>query len=126
MCLAGRNYCFIDALGNAYPCLNFKSGCDEQERKGLRAEPKLGNIRSSAFADIWRSSRLLAQIRSASSKSFSVCCSCQSVGCKPCMALNYEEHGELFSPARAVCAITTAAMRVSNATFVPASELVVQ
>ena len=45
LCLAGRQYCFIDALGNVYRCLNFKSACDVQEARGNESAPNMGNIR---------------------------------------------------------------------------------
>jgi hypothetical protein len=37
------------------------------------------------------------------------------------MALNYEEHGELFRPAQLVCSATAAARSVFESDFVPAS-----
>jgi hypothetical protein len=39
------------------------------------------------------------------------------------MALNYEEHGELFRPARTVCDLTKAAVSLADPGFIPASEL---
>ena len=101
VCLAGRQYCFIDVRGNVYPCLNFKSASDHAEMNG-RGNARMGNILTDSFREIWKSSTVTKAIRSASSASFSRCSNC-SGGCKPCMALNFEETGELFRPAPTVC-----------------------
>lgn len=37
--------------------------------------------------------------------------------------MNYEEHGELFPPAKTVCGLTKAAISLSHPNFIPASEL---
>ena len=123
LCLAGRQYCFIDAMGNVYPCLNFKSACDVQEKQGKTPIAKLGNILSNTFSDIWSSTGILNEIRNATFDNFKTCTSCKSgSGCSPCMALNYEENGELFKPSKTVCNLAKAAKHPFDPGFQPASE----
>ena len=123
LCLAGRQYCFIDAMGNVYPCLNFKSACDVQEKSGNVPIAKLGNILSQNFSDIWSSAGILSEIRNATFDNFKTCTSCKAgTACSPCMALNYEENGILFKPSRTVCTLTKAAKLLFDPEFQPASE----
>jgi AdoMet-dependent heme synthase len=102
MCLAGRQYCFIDAYGNVYPCLNFKAASDRAEAAGGLVSARMGNILETSFEQIWRRSPMAQKIREASRKVFSRCLGCTGA-CTPCMALNYEETGEFFLPAPSVC-----------------------
>lgn len=123
MCLAGRKHCFIDAMGNVYPCLSFKSASDLHEPTD-NPSPKLGNIIQERFSPIWESSQFLKTIRSSNPTDFETCGSCMAnLDCKPCMALNYEEFTNLFLPASAVCNYTKAAVSLVDPTFVPASVL---
>lgn len=123
-CLAARQYCFVDALGNMYPCLNFKSACDVQEKYGYPAFAKMGNILDSSFRQIWEESMLAKEIRAATRSNFSTCGKCRAnAGCNLCIALNYEENGKMFHPAKTVCNFTKAAVWITNPTFIPASEL---
>lgn len=116
MCLAGRRFCFIDARGNVYPCLNFKNGMG-------RAGVSLGNVLEMPFGEIWNHDEMLDEIRSAGFEKFSTCGGCGAKsGCRQCMALNFEEHSSLFKPAKIVCGLTKAAASVFDADFVPASE----
>lgn len=111
MCLAGRNYAFIDAEGNVYPCLNFKAGSDRARANGMPSA-WLGNVNSSSFADLWHSEEsVLTEIRSASRSDFPACAHCaQDGGCAPCMALNMEESGNLWRRSSKLCGMG-AAMR---------------
>ena len=124
VCLAARQYCFIDAFGNVYPCLNFKSACDVEEARGGSPLARMGSVLDQSFDTIWASALIARRIRSVSRDDFQTCKSCGgSSGCNPCMALNYEESGDLFRPAQAVCSVTTAARRVYQPNFVPASRI---
>ncbi|WP_435009217.1 radical SAM protein [Tundrisphaera lichenicola] len=124
MCLAARQFCFIDATGNVYPCLNFKSACDVREANGNEAAARLGNILDQPFGRIWESSPMARAIRAATVSDFATCGGCKAhEGCRPCMALNYEEHGELFRPSQIVCRQTQAAASLTDPTFIPASQL---
>jgi len=102
LCLAGRQYAFVDAHGDVYPCLSFKAASDARTRRG---EPgaRLGNIRERSFAELWHSHALLDEIRGATRSSFDRCSTCTGA-CHPCMAANYEENGALFQPAASRCA----------------------
>ncbi|MDO5757943.1 MAG: radical SAM protein [Rhodobacterales bacterium] len=102
MCLAGRQYCFIDALGNVYPCLNFKAASDRAEASGELTSARMGNVLETSFDTIWFGAQSVQAIRDASRKTFGACEDCTH-SCTPCMALNYEETGELFRPAPSVC-----------------------
>jgi radical SAM protein with 4Fe4S-binding SPASM domain len=102
LCLAGRQYAFIDARGDVYPCLNFKSACDVESARGGVPRARMGNVRTEGFDQIWRSAAIAAEIRAATGASFASCGTCLGT-CQPCMAANYEEHGDLFKPARAAC-----------------------
>lgn len=116
MCLAGRRFCFIDAIGNVYPCLNFKNAMD-------RVSTRLGNVFETSFASIWAEAAVLKEIRNANFGDFKVCGGCDAKqGCRQCMALNFEEYGSLFQPARIVCGLTKAAASLFDPHFVPASE----
>ncbi|HEY1556942.1 MAG TPA: radical SAM protein [Kofleriaceae bacterium] len=115
LCLAGRQFAFVDALGGVYPCLSFR---------GDRRAAMLGNIRERPFAEIWHGAPLLAEIRAASRADFTTCTSCGGRDtCRPCMAYNFREHGSLFDPARATCDLTAAMRSDRDPGFVPASAL---
>ncbi len=104
MCLAGRQFCFIDALGNVYPCLNFKSACDVLQASGEVASANVGNVLHEAFTQIWQRNAFLQEIRAATRSDFPSCGTCAAAtACNPCMALNYEEHGEIHMPSSAAC-----------------------
>ncbi|HLL24410.1 MAG TPA: radical SAM protein [Kofleriaceae bacterium] len=107
VCLAGRQYAFIDARGNVYPCLSFKAASDLREQLG---EPhlRLGNIRTQRFSDLWVGNEMLGEVRRASSATFRRCADCTGT-CSPCMAANLEEHGHLFEPATVRCTVGRAA-----------------
>jgi AdoMet-dependent heme synthase len=102
VCLAGRQYAFVDAAGNVYPCLNFKAACDARVAHGEVPRALLGNVRTAAFATLWRDAPILGEIRAASRATFARCAACADT-CQPCMAASYEEHGALFAPARTIC-----------------------
>lgn len=104
MCLAGRQYCFIDVYGNVYPCLNFKASSDKIENSEI-PNPRMGNVLEETFSDIWGRSKSAQLIRTASREQFSRCSDCKRA-CTPCMALNYEETGNYFLPAPSVCTKT--------------------
>lgn len=122
MCLAGRAHCFIDANGNVYPCLSFKSAADaSRERSG--ASPRLGSILTQSLGEIWESADVLRSIRSLELENFATCSGCSAgARCRPCMALNYETHGELTRPSPVVCGFTSMTIRMTDPHFTPASE----
>jgi radical SAM protein with 4Fe4S-binding SPASM domain len=112
MCLAGRQYAFIDARGNVYPCLSFKSAADRSP--GHPHSPHLGNVRRQSFGTIWAHSAALAEIRAATRESFGRCATCTGT-CQPCMAASFEQSGDMFASATPVCELTaraTAARRL--------------
>lgn len=109
MCLAGRNYLFVDALGNAYPCLNFKTGADARETAGDFSGSRMGNILTSELADIWAGNTFVKRIRAMRVSDVRSCSACASGGsCKPCIALNYEETGSVVEPSPRLCDLNRA------------------
>jgi radical SAM protein with 4Fe4S-binding SPASM domain len=106
MCLAGRNYVFIDALGNAYPCLNFKSADDVLASRRLSSPARLGNVLQQPFAEIWGDNPFVRAIRTVRRSDFTACGACHTDGsCSPCMALNYVEHADILTTSSRVEAL---------------------
>lgn len=115
-CLAAKQFCFIDALGNVYPCLSFKSGCD------ARHIP-VGNVTQGSFAEAWAAVPLMQAVRAASAADFTACSSCEAPSCRSCMATSFEAHGGLFTPSDEVCEASIAKAAALGRAFVPASRL---
>src|SRR5262249_24072014 len=109
MCLAGRSFCFVDALGNVYPCLNFKTAADKHEPWSKDSGARMGNIKSTPLAEVWQAGGLVARIRSSRRQDFRSCGKCSLGGrCSPCMAVNYEESGDIFERAPRLCGLNAA------------------
>jgi radical SAM protein with 4Fe4S-binding SPASM domain len=88
-CSAGHTACYISPYGDVFPCVQFPLPC--------------GNVRRQKFADIWRDSRQLREVRSIRAKDLSVCSSCAHVGtCTRCPGLAYME-GNMRGPSSADC-----------------------
>ena len=103
-CSAGHSACYISPYGEVYPCVQFPLAC--------------GNVRQQSFADIWRNSPQLAEVRGVRIRDLPVCAVCPHAGsCTRCPGLAYME-GNLRGPSTADCeksfartGIPTAAMR---------------
>jgi radical SAM protein with 4Fe4S-binding SPASM domain len=73
-CAAGRHYCAVGPTGDVMPCIMMPT--------------VLGNIRDNAFADIWRTTPLLDQLRGLTFESLTTCRSCDVKGaCSRCPGL---------------------------------------
>jgi AdoMet-dependent heme synthase len=103
-CSAGHSACYISPYGVVYPCVQFPLAC--------------GNVRHQRFADIWRDSPQLAEVRAVRIRDLPVCAVCPHAGsCTRCPGLAYME-GDLRGPSAADCeksfartGVPTAAMR---------------
>lgn len=88
-CSAGHTSCFISPRGEVFPCVQFPLPC--------------GNVREQRFADIWRHSKQLEQVRSIRARDLPVCSSCGHVGeCSRCPGLAFME-GDMYGPSSADC-----------------------
>jgi AdoMet-dependent heme synthase len=103
-CSAGHSSCYVSPYGDFYPCVQFPLIC--------------GNVRRESFAEIWRHSPQLADIRSVRVRDLPVCGGCAHAGsCSRCPGLAYME-GSFRGPSSADCeksflrtGIETASMR---------------
>jgi radical SAM protein with 4Fe4S-binding SPASM domain len=126
LCLAGRQFCFIDAFGNVYPCLSFKAASDAREPRAGDAEAsaKMGNILTSSFAEVWNAP-IGQRIRAIERSDFKTCARCDGrASCSPCMAANFEASGDLFRPAPSICERTSILLADHVPNFIPASRLI--
>lgn len=100
ICRAGRNLAFIDAEGNVYPCITFKSS------NGLiyKGSDYLQNVKETSFHDIWKENGLFQKIRELEAKDFEKCLNCENdYYCKKCIGVNLKENGSLISPSESYC-----------------------
>lgn len=70
-CAAGRHYCAVGPTGDVSPCIMMPA--------------TLGNVRRTSFAELWRNSPLLAQLRAIQFEDLTACRSCEVKGaCSRC------------------------------------------
>jgi radical SAM protein with 4Fe4S-binding SPASM domain len=114
-CSAGHTACYISPHGELWPCVQFPVVC--------------GDLRQSRFAEIWKHSSRLAEIRSIRARDLTTCSGCGHIGtCSRCPGLAYME-GSMYGPSSADCeksfartGIPSANMpRTSSATLVQIS-----
>ncbi len=119
LCRAGRQHAFIDALGNVYPCLSWKTPADRLGRG------RVGSLLEASFDALWRDSPVVAEIKALDRAAFVTCARCAAgAACQPCMAANLDAHGTLTEPAGSICEETTTNLRLTQPSFVPASRLI--
>jgi radical SAM protein with 4Fe4S-binding SPASM domain len=88
-CSAGHSACYVSPYGDVYPCVQFPLPS--------------GNIRTERFADIWRQSPQLEEVRAIRVKDLPTCSSCSAVpSCTRCPGLAYME-GNMRGPSSADC-----------------------
>lgn len=88
-CSAGHTACYISPYGDVYPCVQFPLVC--------------GNVRREAFAQIWRESPQLADVRSIRGRDLTTCSACLHLGtCSRCPGLAYME-GNMRGPSTVDC-----------------------
>jgi len=88
-CSAGHTGCYISPYGEVFPCVQFPL--------------PVGNVRRQKFAEIWRNSPQLNEIRSIRARDLPTCSTCAHVGsCTRCPGLAYME-GNMRGPSTADC-----------------------
>ena len=88
-CSAGHTACYVSPYGDVYPCVQFPLA--------------VGNVRTERFADIWRHSSKLAEVRALRVKDLTTCSSCGfAASCSRCPGLAYME-GNMRGPSSADC-----------------------
>lgn len=126
LCRAGRNFCFIDAKGNVFPCLQFKIGMGEEDTEQSwigngHPSANCGNIKKQTFKEIWTTAPMLQKIRSITDKDLTVCMTCDAFKeCPKCMANNYRAWGVIDISAPSTCSKTATSMQLKNPSFEPA------
>ncbi len=106
-CSAGHTSCYISPYGDVYPCVQFPLAC--------------GNVRREPFADIWKNSAAMNEVRSIRSRDLPTCSTCAHVStCTRCPGLAYME-GSMRGPSSADCersfartGVMTAGMRAKR------------
>jgi radical SAM protein with 4Fe4S-binding SPASM domain len=88
-CSAGHVACYISPYGAVYPCVQFPLPS--------------GDLRAERFADVWRHSPQLAEVRSIRVRDLPTCSSCGfTATCTRCPGLAYME-GNMRGPSSADC-----------------------
>lgn len=88
-CSAGHTSCYVSPYGDVYPCVQFPLPS--------------GNVRQQRFADIWRHSKQLNEVRSIRVKDLSGCSQCvHGTSCTRCPGLAYME-GNMRGPSSQDC-----------------------
>ncbi len=88
-CSAGHTGCYISPYGEVFPCVQFPL--------------PVGNVRRQKFAEIWRHSPQLNEIRAIRARDLPTCSTCAHVGtCTRCPGLAYME-GNMRGPSTADC-----------------------
>jgi radical SAM protein with 4Fe4S-binding SPASM domain len=88
-CSAGHTGCYISPYGEVFPCVQFPL--------------PVGNVRRQKFAEIWRNSPQLNEIRAIRARDLPTCSTCAHVGtCTRCPGLAYME-GNMRGPSTADC-----------------------
>jgi len=88
-CSAGHTACYVSPYGDIYPCVQFPLPS--------------GNVRRTKFADIWRDSPQLKEVRSITLRDMPACSKCTHGGtCTRCPGLAYLE-GNMLGPSVQDC-----------------------
>jgi AdoMet-dependent heme synthase len=88
-CSAGHTFCYVSPYGDVYPCVQFPLPS--------------GNVRHAPFADIWRNSQQLKEVRSITLGDISGCSQCtHGATCTRCPGLAYME-GNMRGPSTQDC-----------------------
>jgi radical SAM protein with 4Fe4S-binding SPASM domain len=88
-CSAGHTACYVSPYGDVYPCVQFPMPC--------------GNVRKTKFAEIWRESPQLLEVRSIKLRDMPSCSQCaHGATCTRCPGLAYME-GNMRGPSSQDC-----------------------
>ena len=100
-CSAGHSFCYISPYGDVFPCVQFPLPS--------------GSVRKQSFADIWKFSPQLKEVRSIRTKDLPVCSTCAHAGsCSRCPGLAYME-GNMRGPSTADCERSYARTGIASA-----------
>jgi radical SAM protein with 4Fe4S-binding SPASM domain len=109
-CGAGHNAAYVSAYGDVTPCVAMPVVC--------------GNVRETPFAEIWRDSRRMREVRAIRVRDLHTCAGCAAaVFCTRCPGQALVEDGDLYGPSTAACEHALAAADAAGVTVVPASRL---
>jgi len=99
-CSAGHTMAYVSPYGEVYPCVQFPYSC--------------GNVRTARFADIWRDSPQLAEVRAIRLSDIEGCSSCiHGKSCSRCPGLAFTE-GDMRGPSIQDCERTYAITGVAS------------
>lgn len=88
-CSAGHTACYVSPYGDVFPCVQFPL--------------PTGNVRRQRFADIWRNSEQMNEVRSIHLKDLTTCTSCtHASSCTRCPGLAFME-GNMRGPSSQDC-----------------------
>jgi radical SAM protein with 4Fe4S-binding SPASM domain len=88
-CSAGHTACYVSPYGDVFPCVQFPLPS--------------GNVRATRFADIWRDSSQLNEVRSITLRDLSTCSQCShGASCTRCPGLAFME-GDMRGPSYQDC-----------------------
>jgi len=90
MCKAGTNFLSIDPYGNVFPCIQLQMSA--------------GNLRETAFSEIWETSPVLKKIRETTMADVEKCGDCSLLPiCFRCPGVALLEDGDAFGPSSFAC-----------------------
>lgn len=99
-CSAGHTLCYVSPYGEVYPCVQFPYSC--------------GNVRKTPFAEIWRDSPQLAEVRAIRLSDVEGCSTCvHGSSCSRCPGLAFTE-GNMRGPSIQDCERTFAMTGVAS------------
>ena len=88
-CSAGHTSCYISPRGMVFPCIQFPIEC--------------GDLRKTTFAEIWKNSAAMNEVRAIRIQDMPTCSACVHAGsCTRCPGLAYME-GDMRGPSSADC-----------------------
>ncbi len=103
-CSAGHTACYVSPYGDVFPCVQFPLST--------------GNVRRERFADIWRNSEKMKEVRSIHLKDLTTCTSCSHVSsCTRCPGLAFME-GNMRGPSSQDCEKSFARTGVASANMI--------
>ncbi|MCO6452363.1 MAG: radical SAM protein [Caldilineales bacterium] len=91
-CAVGLHSCLIDPYGQVFPCVELRI--------------LAGDLRAQSFAEIWRGSATLQELRESHTLGhFETCCSCvlRPYCVSRCSGLAWKEHGDLYGAHTLAC-----------------------
>jgi radical SAM protein with 4Fe4S-binding SPASM domain len=108
ICGIGKRGCVIGPFGDVHTCMGFK--------------PAIGNLRERSFAEIWRDTGVLYQLRRASAANVDVCGSCEKFSyCNRCAGTALAEDGSFDGPSSWSCHLAAAKEKAAGLPVTPSA-----